>query len=66
MHEYGIPLQQQPLTGYDAIILAVSHNEYLNLSNDYLHSLCQSPAVFIDIKGSYRLNKPDGMMYWSL
>jgi UDP-N-acetyl-D-galactosamine dehydrogenase len=66
MHEYGIPLQQQPLSGYDAIILAVAHTEYMNLTNDYLHSLCNGPAVFIDVKGTYRQNKPDGMMYWSL
>jgi UDP-N-acetyl-D-galactosamine dehydrogenase len=66
MHEYSIPLQQQPLSGYDAIILAVAHTEYMNLTNDYLHSLCNGPAVFIDVKGTYRQNKPDGMMYWSL
>jgi hypothetical protein len=23
-------------------------------------------AVFIDIKGKYRNNRPDGLMYWSL
>ena len=37
--EYGVYLIKQPLTNYDAIIVAVNHQEYLTLNEDYFKSL---------------------------
>jgi hypothetical protein len=36
-HEYGFGLIKEPQTGYDAIILAVSHKEYSNRSENYFY-----------------------------
>lgn len=64
-HEYGFGLIKEPQTGYDAIILAVSHKEYSNRSENYFLSMAAQNAVFIDIKGIYR-NKIKNLHYWSL
>jgi UDP-N-acetyl-D-galactosamine dehydrogenase len=64
-HEYGFALIKKPQTGYDAIILAVSHKEYSNLGENYFLSMAAQNAVFIDIKGIYR-NKIKNLHYWSL
>lgn len=38
---------------YDAIILAVAHNEFLKYSIDDFHSLSKGKLVFLDLKGIY-------------
>ncbi|MDM1552239.1 nucleotide sugar dehydrogenase [Empedobacter falsenii] len=51
MHEYGIKCHSELLEGskFDAIILTVSHNEFLNLQfNDYLNE----NGVIYDVKGA--------------
>ena len=53
--EYGVSLIKQPLTNYDAIIVAVNHQEYLTLNEDYFKSLFKDgKGVFIDVKGIYQ------------
>lgn len=66
MHEYGVPLQSEPLGGYDAIVMAVSHQAYLDLPNEWFVEQANGQAVFIDVKGIFRHRKPEGLMYWSL
>ena len=63
--EYGIKLSPSIEGNYDAIVLAVSHKEYLGLSADYFYSISNKNPIFIDIKGVYR-NKIKNMTYWSL
>ena len=64
--EYGVSLLKQPLTNYDAIIVAVNHQEYLSLNEDYFKSLFKDgKGVFIDVKGIYK-SKIKGLEYWSL
>ncbi len=64
-HEYGIPLSDKPESKYDAIVLAVPHKEYLNLTeNDFL-ALTDENGVFIDIKGIFR-NQIHKLAYWSM
>ena len=63
--EYGIKLSPSIEGNYDAIVLAVSHKEYLGLSADYFYSISNKNPIFIDIKGVYR-NKIKNMAYWSL
>jgi len=49
MHEYGVISQKDnPNARYDAVILAVSHKEFLNME---LKSLLNDNAVFYDVKG---------------
>ena len=64
--EYGISLLKQPLNNYDAIIVAVNHEEYLTLHEDYFKSLFKDgKGVFIDVKGIYQ-SKIKDLEYWSL
>jgi len=64
--EYGVALIKQPLTNYDAIIVAVNHREYLTLNEDYFKSLFKDgKGVFIDVKGIYQ-SKIKDLEYWSL
>ena len=64
-HEYGLDMKPQIGTGYDAIILAVAHDEFKNYSEDDLLKLTNPNALFADLKGIYR-NKLKSLKYWSL
>ena len=64
-HEYQLKLQAQASGKYDAIVLAVNHNEYKNLSENYFESIATDKAVFVDLKGIYS-NKINNLTYWSL
>ncbi len=63
--EYGLDLIKNPEGKYDAIIIAVSHKEYLELDEDYLSSLLDDNGVVIDVKGILR-GKIKKHSYWSL
>lgn len=63
--EYGIQLLEKPGQAYDAVILAVAHEAYCHLEEDYFLSLTRPRAVLADIKGIYRGNIRR-MSYWSL
>jgi UDP-N-acetyl-D-galactosamine dehydrogenase len=63
--EYGFELIDKPGTGYDAVVVAVNHKEYLNLDENYFLSICSPDAVIIDIKGVYR-GRIKKLKYWSL
>ncbi len=64
-HEYGFSLIDQPGKDYDAVIVAVNHKEYSDLSEDYFKSIMNESPVLIDIKGIYK-GKIKEMTYWSL
>jgi UDP-N-acetyl-D-galactosamine dehydrogenase len=63
--EYGFGLVEQPKGPYDAVVIAVNHNEYLHYDKNHFTSITTPQAVIVDLKGIYR-NKLDGMTYWSL
>jgi len=62
---YGFELCKEPQNNYDAIIVAVSHNEYKGLNDEYFKQLSNKPAILADIKGLYR-DKIHSLEYWSL
>lgn len=65
MHEYGVPLTEIG-TDYDAIIVAVNHQEYKALDENYFKSLLKDQkGVFVDIKGAFK-GKITELEYWSL
>jgi UDP-N-acetyl-D-glucosamine/UDP-N-acetyl-D-galactosamine dehydrogenase len=64
-HEYGFGLAEKIDSGYDAIILAVSHQEYKKLDEAYFTAIGSSDAIVVDIKGILR-NKIKKLHYWSL
>lgn len=66
--EYGIELSNwSELNDLDAIILAVSHSEYLERGLDGLLSLAREGGAFVDVKSAFH---PDSVQprcrYWSL
>ena len=63
--EYKIKLKNKPNGKYDAIIIAVNHNEYKNYDEKYFKEISKEKGILIDIKGIYR-NKIKDMLYWSL
>ncbi len=65
MEEYGIELKKKPEGKYDAIILAVSHREYLGLDENYFSALLSENGIIIDVKGILR-GKIKKTTYWSL
>lgn len=62
---YGLNLIEKPHGNYDAVIVAVGHNVYHDLEEDYFLSLTHPNAVLVDIKGLYR-DKIHQLKYWSL
>jgi len=64
MHEYGFNLSKIG-KGYDGIIVAVNHKEYLKLDENYFKSLMSKDGVLVDLKGIYR-SKIKKLDYWSL
>jgi len=65
MEEYGFGLASKPSNDYDAIIVAVSHHQYLNLDEKWFDAIAGKDCVFVDIKGIFR-NKISKFTYWSL
>ncbi len=63
--EYNFDMAKEIGKAYDAVIVAVSHDEYLKLDEDYFKGLCSENPILVDIKGIYR-NKIQDMLYWSL
>lgn len=64
-HEYGLELAAGIRGKYDAVVLAVAHDEYKNLTEEYLLGITNPNALFADLKGLYR-NKFTSIKYWSL
>ncbi len=64
-HEYGLSLAKEPTGKYDGVLVAVNHQEYTDLDENYFLSLMDDSGVLVDIKGIYR-NKVEKLTYWTL
>ncbi|MCT4599382.1 MAG: nucleotide sugar dehydrogenase [Marinifilaceae bacterium] len=66
---YGIELKSiEDLVSskeYDAVVLAVSHDKYMNLNRNFFLSLMKDNYLFVDVKGVYK-NMFEDDNYWSL
>ncbi len=63
--EYGFSLCKKPGSDYAAIIVAVAHRDYSNLTEDYFISHLSEKGIVMDVKGIYR-NKIKNLTYISL
>lgn len=63
--EYGFELVETVGKGYDAVVIAVNHKEYLNLDENYYTSILSEGGILVDVKGILR-NKIKKLTYWSL
>ena len=64
-HEYGFGLIDEIGNGYDAVIVAVNHKDYLDFDTAYFKSIMTDKGILADLKGIYR-HKIEGIEYWSL
>ena len=64
-HEYGFGLAGKIGKGYDAVIVAVNHKEYIGLDEEYFRSILSDGGLLVDVKGIYR-KKVKNLNYWSL
>ena len=64
-HEYNFDMANEIGKDYDAVIVAVSHDEYLKLDEEYFKGLCSENPILMDIKGIYK-DKIKDIFYWSL
>jgi UDP-N-acetyl-D-glucosamine/UDP-N-acetyl-D-galactosamine dehydrogenase len=64
-HEYGFNLLPAPDKKYDAIVLAVSHEQYVNLDEGFFRNISVEDGLVVDIKGILR-NRIRQLRYWSL
>lgn len=62
---YGFKLTELPRNTYDAVVVAVSHDQYRDLDEAYFQSLTYDNSIVVDIKGLYR-DKIQRLKYWSL
>ena len=62
---YGITLSKEPQGQYDAIVVAVAHNPYKDLDEDYFLKYSSKDGILVDVKGLYR-HKIQKLHYWSL
>ena len=63
--EYGLNLVKKPANDYDAVVITVPHQDYLELGEDYFTSITKPKALVYDLKGIYR-NKITKRKYASL
>ncbi len=64
-HEYGFSLTPKLGNDYDAIIVAVPHNDYKALDDAYFAGITKPGAIVADLKGIFR-GKITTRQYWSL
>ena len=64
--EYGVGLVSEKRDDYDAVIVAVNHDDYVNLDEKYFQNILKdNHGVFVDVKGIYK-DKMKELDYWSL
>ncbi len=63
--EYGEKIVESPTGKYQALIMAVIHQEYLSMSQAEIQQLTAENCLLADIKGKFK-EKAEGLHYWSL
>jgi UDP-N-acetyl-D-galactosamine dehydrogenase len=64
-HEYGFELVKTITKGYDAVVVAVNHKEYLDYDEAYYKSILSDGGILVDVKGILK-GKIKNLLYWSL
>ena len=65
-HEYGLNMADQISENYDAVIVAVKHEEYLNKTASYFKEIMNGDPILFDLKGIYPNSFKDQFIYWRL
>ncbi|TDB63456.1 nucleotide sugar dehydrogenase [Arundinibacter roseus] len=64
--EYNLTLLDEPSGNYDAVVVAVAHDEYKSLTISYFKSITQPDAILMDLKGLYKNQSDQQLTYWRL
>ena len=64
-YEYGYELTENINAPYDAVVVAVSHNDYINLDENYFKSILTPKGILADVKGIFK-TKINEITYLSL
>ena len=65
LDEYGFELVDKISGVYNSVIVAVNHQEYSILKEDYFVSILSEKGILVDLKGIFR-NKIKQIDYWTL
>ncbi|MDB5281769.1 MAG: nucleotide sugar dehydrogenase, partial [Bacteroidota bacterium] len=65
MHEYGITLRKDFGTDYDAVVVAVNHEQFSTLNDEFFKGILKKDGIVVDVKGDLR-HKIKDFNYWSL
>ncbi len=65
LEEYHVEMKQEATGKYDVIIVAVSHDAYKQLEENYFVNLAKEEAILVDIKNMYK-SKISQLEYWTL
>lgn len=64
--EYGFALTAQEVGPYDAVVVAVAHNEYRQVAPNYFASISRGTPLLVDLKNLYTPEETKGCVVWSL
>ena len=63
VHEHGLrPVRKLRRGRYDAVVLAVAHDEFRQLGADSIRRLCRPKHVFYDVKYAFHPDQSDGRL----
>jgi UDP-N-acetyl-D-glucosamine/UDP-N-acetyl-D-galactosamine dehydrogenase len=66
-HEYKLTMVDQITNGYDAVVVAVAHKEYIGFDVNYFENICTNDPIIMDLKGVLdRKSIEQRMTYWRL
>ncbi|MDW8273621.1 MAG: nucleotide sugar dehydrogenase [Chitinophagales bacterium] len=65
LHEYGIHLVKEAGNNYDAVVVAVNHDQFCDLTEDDFKRILKPDGIVIDVKGILR-KRIKSFEYWSL
>jgi UDP-N-acetyl-D-galactosamine dehydrogenase len=63
--EYGFELKEERDSDYDAVVVAVNHDEYSGRSESAFKDIMSENGIIVDVKGIYKDQIHD-LGYWSL
>lgn len=63
--EYGINLHKEYGKDYDAVVVAVNHEQFTDLDDAFFSKILRKDGIVVDVKGDLR-NKIKQFNYWSL
>ncbi|MCB9349788.1 MAG: nucleotide sugar dehydrogenase [Lewinellaceae bacterium] len=64
--EYNLTIVDNISDDYDAVLVAVNHEQYKNLDIDYFRSITNGAPILMDIKGIYKRPVDHSITYWRL